>query len=643
MNSMKGKQFVQVSVISVLIFGLSSIAAQVENSDGNDFNHGNKDLEKSGGVLALKPGIQDPRDLSAGELEDVVWTVDLTEVSRREAVEKSEHMSRRLMKGHGPVTFKTDFEEENILGVQVYAASRTGAALKFFVDGDLLDYRKWPSADSTTMVETIFYLTIPAGKTEIVVDAPDDTVVIDRYFIAPDPDVLPGTPSKEELTPLNENDIPMELRSKADGYKGIWFTLGKSYEYGDKYSGGLGTYTAKHIPLAVYAPEADKTFFVYGGTKSREERHLLIMASEYDHADNVVPRPTIVHDRQGVDDPHDNPSISLDDDGYVWIFISGRGRRRQGVKYRSKKPYSVEEFEMVTEQEMTYPQPWYIEGKGFMHLFTKYSDGRELYWETSSDGYAWSEDQKLAGFGGHYQMSKEKDGKIITAFNWHENGSVDQRTNIYYLETSDMGETWTTVDGTPQEMPLESPDNDALVIDYAEQDRLVYLNDMAFDKNGNPILQYVTSAGHQPGPAGEPRNWKIAHWTGEDWQTYTITDADHNYDMGSLYVEDDTWTLIGPTETGPQKWQCGGEMAVWVSENQGESWSKTKQITENSEFNHTYARAPLNAADPFYVFWADGDPAEISPSRLYFSNSAGEYWKLPYNMKDEHSKPLKTD
>ncbi|MDO8543340.1 MAG: hypothetical protein Q7S40_23120, partial [Opitutaceae bacterium] len=39
---------------------------------------------------------------------------------------------------------------------------------------------------------------------------------------------------------------------RADGYRGIWFTLGQKSEYGDKYSGGLGTYTANHNPLAVY-------------------------------------------------------------------------------------------------------------------------------------------------------------------------------------------------------------------------------------------------------------------------------------------------------------------------------------------------------------------------------------------------------
>lgn len=46
---------------------------------------------------------------------------------------------------------------------------------------------------------------------------------------------------------------------QADGYRGIWFTIGQARSaYGAKYSGGLGTYTMKHIPMAVYAPQADQ-------------------------------------------------------------------------------------------------------------------------------------------------------------------------------------------------------------------------------------------------------------------------------------------------------------------------------------------------------------------------------------------------
>src|SRR5690606_29261352 len=124
---------------------------------------------------------------------------------------------------------------------------------------------------------------------------------------------------------------------KDDGYRGIWFQLGTKTEYGVKYSGGLGTYTVHHIPMAVYCPKVDKTFFVYGGTQ-KGKRHLLAMASYYDHARHVVPRPTIVHDKQGVNDPHDNPSLNVDEKGYIWVFVSGRANRRPGFIYRSAQP-----------------------------------------------------------------------------------------------------------------------------------------------------------------------------------------------------------------------------------------------------------------------------------------------------------------
>src|SRR6185436_19389249 len=118
-----------------------------------------------------------------------------------------------------------------------------------------------------------------------------------------------------------------------DGYRGIWFTLGQRSEHGDKYSGGLGTYTANHVPIAIYCEKANKTFFVYGGTPARDQRHLLIMASYYDHATGKVPRPTIVHDKEGVNDPHDNAALAIDDAGYLWVFISGRAQARPGLLY----------------------------------------------------------------------------------------------------------------------------------------------------------------------------------------------------------------------------------------------------------------------------------------------------------------------
>jgi hypothetical protein len=440
---------------------------------------------------------------------------------------------------------------------------------------------------------------------------------------------------------------PEELASIAgdvsradDGYRGIWFTLGQFSEHGDKYSGGLGTYTANHLPLAIHAPEVNKTFFVYGGT-IKDRRHLLIMASYYDHALHQVPRPTIVHDKRGVDDPHDNPSISLDDKGHIWVFISGRGRGRPGLIYRSKKPHDVAEFAFILQDEFTYPQPWRLPGKGFFHLFTKYTRGRELYWAASPDGKTWNEPRKLAGIGGHYQVSNTHGNKIATFFNRHPDGNVDRRTDLYYAQTTDFGQTWTTVEGRKLDLPLTEPDNPARVIDYQSKGRLQYTLDLNFDQHGNPILLYVTSAGYKPGPSNDPREWTLTRWTGRAWETRLVTRSDHNYDLGSLYVTDDEWVIIGPTEKGPQPYGTGGEIALWFSADEGKTWTRRYQITRNSEFNHSYARRPLNARDPFYVFWADGNPDKPSVSRLYFSNSTGDrYWQLPYDMKGEYAKPM---
>lgn len=436
---------------------------------------------------------------------------------------------------------------------------------------------------------------------------------------------------------------PVEGKAEGrdDGYRGIWFTLGQFSEHGDKYSGGLGTYTANHLPLAVYAPEVNKTFFVYGGT-IREKRHLLIMASYYDHERDRVPRPTVVHDKRGVNDPHDNPSINMDDKGYLWVFISGRGRARPGFKYRSVKPYDVDKFELVSEEEFTYPQPWFFKGKGFLHLFTKYTAGRELYWETSEDGITWSGDQKLAGIEGHYQVSNldERSGKVGTFFNRHPGHSVDKRTDLYYMQTSDWGKTWTTVDGRELAVPLREANNPARAVAYSAREKLMYTMDLQFDRHGHPVMLYITSRGHEPGPKNDPREWTITKWNGKEWESHVVTESDHNYDFGSLYLEEKEWTIIGATESGPQPYGTGGDVVVWSSIDEGKTWKKRRQVTQNSRFNHAYMRRPLKAKDPFYVFWADGDPGALSRSHLYFGNSEGtRYWQLPYDMEAEFATP----
>ncbi len=432
---------------------------------------------------------------------------------------------------------------------------------------------------------------------------------------------------------------------KDDGYRGIWYSNQRQDdEYVYKYSGGLGTYCAKHRPFAVYAPEVDKTFFCYGGSP-KDKNTLVHMVSYYDHKTGVVPRPRILLDKR-TSDAHDNPVISLDDKGHVWIFSSSHGTARPSYVWVSIEPYSIDAFEVVLATEprdsFSYPQPYFIPGRGFLFLHTKYGNGRRLFQMTSPDGRDWTEPEMLAHIEmGHYQISWYHENKVGTAFNFHPKPKgLNWRTNLYYVETDDFGRTWKTVEGQRLELPLTRPDNPALVHDYRSEGLNVYMKDLAFDAQGRPVILYLTSGGWESGPVNDPRTWCTARWTGTDWELRGSIRSDNNYDTGSLYVErDERWRIIGPTEPGPQKYNTGGEVAMWTSTDQGKTWNMVKQLTRGSSLNHTYCRKPVDAHPDFYALWADGHGRKPSESRLYFCDEQGNVRMLPPVMEEEFARP----
>lgn len=433
---------------------------------------------------------------------------------------------------------------------------------------------------------------------------------------------------------------------KDTGYRGIWYSnQAQGDEYVYKYSGGLGTYCAKHRPFAIYAPAVNKTFFCYGGTKGEgSKRTLLHMVSYYDHATGMVPRPTVLLDKH-TDDAHDNPVMSMDDKGYIWIFSSSHGTARPSFVSVSKQPYSVDDFELVQITNFSYTQPYYFKDRGFFFLHTRYGEGgRRLFQMSSPDGRTWSEGEKMAMIEkGHYQVSWTDGKKVGSAFNMHPApDGLNWRTNLYYMETADFGKTWRNVQGEEIELPLTEVDNPALVHDFRSEKRNVYMKDVAYDAQGHPVILFLTSGGWESGPVNNPRTWQTARWTGSQWEIRSITDSDNNYDTGSLYIEDDgLWRIIGPTEPGPQRFNTGGEVALWTSSDQGATWKKVRQLTQNSELNHGYCRKPINAHPDFYALWADGHGRQVSKSRLYFCNRDGtKVYMLPPEMEGDFAKPI---
>jgi hypothetical protein len=483
-----------------------------------------------------------------------------------------------------------------------------------------------------------------------------------------------GRPFSDILRCPAIGDHMPTINEKDSGYRGIWyFNQASGDEYVYKYSGGLATYCAKHRPFAVYRPEVDKTFFCYGGTPvdahlrhNREERandgafsrgregFLLHMVSYFDHKTGQVPRPTILLDKNTAD-AHDNPVISVDDEGYIWIFSTSHGLSRPSYIHRSREPYSVDIFDNVKPTRLvdgkpvpmdnfSYMQAWNLPGRGFIAFVTRYKDPAErtLFFMTSKNGVQWSEWTRLAAIDkGHYQISIHSDYKCCTAFNYHpEPHGLNWRTNLYYLETVDFGDSWQNAAGETVDIPVTAAKNESLVYDYEALGLKVYLKDIRLDAENRPVILYLVSKGYESGPENGPRTWMTAHWTGSRWSIHPVTESDNNYDTGSLYLEaDGTWRIIAPTEMGPQPFNPGGEMAMWVSDNQGVSWDCARQLTQGSERNHTYARSPVNAHPDFYSMWADGHAREPSKSCIYFSDQAGNVFRLPESMSSEQVMP----
>lgn len=470
------------------------------------------------------------------------------------------------------------------------------------------------------------------------------------------PAALPHNPCANAL--LNQKDT---------GFRSIWYyNQASGDEYGYKYSGGLGVYPANHYPFAVYRPEVEKTFFCYGGTDVSGQT-LLHEVSYFDHRTKQVARPTIILDKK-TEDAHDNPVMTIDDQGHIWVFSTSHGTWRPSFIHRSVRPYDIGEFELVTPTKevdgkpvpmtnFSYVQVFQLPGKGMEILFTTYDKSllqdptskaqRILCFMNSRDGVTWSAWQPLAAIAyGHYQNGAVYQNgnlcKIGTSFNYHPHDPVNGRlglnwrTNLYYMESLDEGKTWQAITGEKIDVPLKEIQTPALVYDYDTLRKNVYIMDMVYDAQGYPVIFYITSNGYRSGPEAGPREWWTAAWNGENWEIYPVTESDNNYDFGSLYIEKDgTWRMIGTDGFGPQKYNTGGEVSLWTSQNRGKTWTKVRQMTENSPMNHCYPRRPINAHPEFYAIWADGHGRQKSEANLFFCNQQGDVFQLPREMKGD--------
>ena len=209
----------------------------------------------------------------------------------------------------------------------------------------------------------------------------------------------------------------------------------------------------------------------------------------------------------------------------------------------------------------SYTQPWWLPGTGFLFLHTHYNSGSEgskgvrgLHWMTSADGVEWTKPKLLANIEmGDYQVSWPYSNTVSTAFDFHPKpGGLNARANIYFLQTSDAGKTWKTVDGKEFKTPALDNQQRRLDFGFTAGASTRLLEGLELRRQRASCDSFPESKGYESGPKNSPRIWKTARWTGSKWEVRDMTTSGSNYDHGSLYIEPDgTWRVIAPTTGGP--------------------------------------------------------------------------------------------
>ncbi|AWL11236.1 hypothetical protein HMF8227_00740 [Saliniradius amylolyticus] len=271
------------------------------------------------------------------------------------------------------------------------------------------------------------------------------------------------------------------------------------------YSGVVGTYSAKHSPVAVSSENYQ--YFVYsgpvltdeeqkvattvnGGVKTSSELFWredgktniigLYIARLNNHTGKVS-APLLLH-AKNTDDPHDNAVLSFDNKGNLIVLASGRGTRRSGLMFYIRRPDEVTVFnsnsleireitpdninyqtlgEALSRPEfasITYPQLLTTE-HGLKVIYNVYCygnhelncrEGTRQVWQASivyeegMDKATLTDVRPIAAVEGHYALARVSPNgrEVVLAFNKHLGGSVADRANLYLLYSDDGAVSW---------------------------------------------------------------------------------------------------------------------------------------------------------------------------------------------------------
>lgn len=367
----------------------------------------------------------------------------------------------------------------------------------------------------------------------------------------------------------------------------------------------------------------DRFKWTLDGTKKSSALSIFVSRAKHQTNGNiVVEKPVLIHSKY-TDDPHDNAVIGIDGSGYLYVLIAGRSAKRGSFLYKSvnlaSSTNALDSFIDISPDNVDYSgclnlpagvqntSTYGCDGSGsspqyrgiaypkmfwmndhFRLVYSVYgkSGRRNLYTAelqvngASAATKARMKNIRVLSHHAHYAVANKVGNKIVVAFNYHPDGSIDNRTNLYALLLD--GSVWKrwevgNTNPVPASLPISyttsSQSNPWLsnlaVKEYpSTPERGVYVKDVTM-VNGKPLILYVGVLAKNLGndthvPHKDHDHYLAqAYWNGSAWQMARISDSvDHNYSSGSFYVRssNDIRVIYPHTPDTKNNILAGGQM-----------------------------------------------------------------------------------
>jgi hypothetical protein len=355
-----------------------------------------------------------------------------------------------------------------------------------------------------------------------------------------------------------------------------------------------------------YEGTFNRTYISYGNEHSHP------MVTYYDHETGEFATPVQIGTSPVVDDCHVHPTLAVDSSGYLYAFY-GSHTSAQKMK-RSMNPEDISSWgpEKTPEpSDATYPNVFFINST----LYFFYRSSSNWVYRTSNDGgNSWSAIRTVIDLptGTPYPVmiigNESSTPSIHIAFLKYQSGASPEYSNIYYVMSSDGGNTWKKADGTILTLPITTSNADLVWVGGTRG----FVNDIQLDEDNTPNILWVGGPTCGNESQEGPGSHYFARWNGASWVVTALPGIRHRRDTGCLRVIDSThFKVYRPSNKWPT-W--GGEIEEWSSNDSGEAWINTLNLTENSRERH---QIPLTCLDystykattnkDFQVVWCAGE------------------------------------